>query len=55
MPLKKGPESFHSNLKELVRHYNNGGKIGNVEPRNSKHAQKIAAAIAYKMKAKKKG
>jgi hypothetical protein len=57
MPLKKGKSSkvVNSNIKELVDEYTKGdGKIGNIKPKNKKHAQKIAVAIALKESGKGK-
>lgn len=59
MPLKKGKGHIQQNIKELMDEYKHGdGKIGNVKPKNARHAAKIAAAIAYgierKARAKRK-
>lgn len=50
MPLKAGndKETISENIAELVREYKSDGKIGNTEPKDMKHAQQIATAIAYK-------
>ena len=48
MPLKSGKKNVSSNIKELMDTYKSSGKIGNVTPKNKKHAAKVAAAIAYK-------
>jgi len=49
MPLKpgKGRKTISSNIKELMRSYKEKGSIGNVKPKSTKHAQRVAAAIAY--------
>lgn len=54
MPLKNGKskKTINANIAELIDTYKESGKIGNTTPKNMKHAQKIAAAIAYS-KAKK--
>ena len=49
MPIDK--RQSHSNIvKELIDEYKSSGKIGNTYPKDMKHAQKIANAIAYKIK-----
>jgi hypothetical protein len=51
MPLKKGTSNkvISANVKEMMADVKRGdGKIGNVKPKNLKHAQKIAVAVALK-------
>jgi len=50
MPLKKGKSRkvFLENLRELIASWKAKGKIGNIRPKNKKHALKIALAIAFK-------
>ncbi len=47
MPLKPGM-SFGNIVAEILRSYKKTGRIGNITPRNAKHALKIAQAIAAK-------
>jgi len=49
LPLRRGSsrEVISSNIEQLMRDYEETGKIGNVKPRNKRHAAKIASAIAY--------
>lgn len=49
MPLRSGSsqESISFNIAELMHSYERTGKIGNTKPKNKKHAQRIAARIAY--------
>lgn len=52
MPLKKGKSKKvqSSNIKEMMDAYDKTGKIGNITPRNRKHAQEIAIAASYRAK-----
>lgn len=56
MPLSKGKSksAFKGNVEELMHTYESGGKIGNTTPKDKKHAQRIALAIAYREKRGKK-
>lgn len=56
MPLKSGSSKkvISDNIAELIREYKDTGKIGNTEPDDMDHAQKIASAIAYKEAGKSK-
>jgi hypothetical protein len=49
MPLKKGSsqETISSNIRECIMSYKKSGKIGNIKPRNLKHAMSICSAAAY--------
>ena len=55
MPLKGGKsDKAHSdNVAEMMRKYNDTGKIGNITPKNKKHALAIANAAAYRQARKK--
>lgn len=48
MPLKKGSSRsiINENIKEIMRTYEQKGRIGMTKPRNKVHALKIAVAIA---------
>lgn len=51
MPLESGKSRavVSRNIREMMADYKHGdGKIGNVRPRNAKHAQKIAVAAAMR-------
>ena len=50
MPLMKGKsdKTRRLNIKELMRSFKKGGKIGKIKPKSAKHAAAIASAIAYK-------
>ena len=50
MPLLKGKSSktISNNIAEMMRSYREDGKIGNIRPRNPRHAQRIAIAAAYR-------
>ncbi|MDI3281610.1 MAG: hypothetical protein QJR13_09590 [Bacillota bacterium] len=50
MPLKPGrsDEVISRNIEELMHTYHETGKIGNIKPKNEKHAREIATAIAYR-------
>lgn len=56
MPLKKGASRtiINENIKEIMRTYENKGRIGMTKPRNKAHALKIAVAIAESMGRPKK-
>lgn len=45
MPLPKN-SSKDAIIRELLRKYEETGKIGNVKPRNKQHAKRIAVKIA---------
>ena len=49
MPLQTGKSdaAMSSNISLMIREYRRSGKIGDTTPDDAKHAQKIAAAIAY--------
>ena len=49
MPLLKARSraTISSNIGEMLRSYQETGRIGNASPRNMAHAQRIAAAAAY--------
>lgn len=47
MPLLKGKKNFGRNVEELIKAFKKKGKIGNVKPRDLKHARKVALAIAF--------
>ena len=50
MPLKEGSgrETISKNIGEIMKKYKEKKKIGNIKPKSTVQAQKIAAAIAYK-------
>ena len=56
MPLSKGKSksAFKGNVEELMHTYEGKGKIGNITPKDKKHAQRIALAISYKEQRGKK-
>lgn len=45
-----GRHSHGNIVRELMRKYKKSGKIGNIEPESTEHAEEIANAIAYKEK-----
>ena len=49
MPLKSGKskKTISKNIQEMIRAYKKTGKIGNIKPKDLKHALKIASAAAY--------
>ena len=49
MPLKSGSSksTISSNIRECILSYKKSGKIGNIKPRNLKHAMSICSAAAY--------
>jgi len=49
MPLETGKSdaALSANISLMMREYRRSGKIGDTRPRDQKHAQEIAAAIAY--------
>ena len=49
MPLQTGKSdaALSANISLMIREYRRSGRIGNIRPRDPKHAQEIAAAIAY--------
>ena len=57
MPIKKGrsQETISSNIRECILSYKSKGTIGDITPRNLKHAMKICSGIAYKSARKSKG
>ena len=58
MPLKHGSSksTISSNIRECILSFKKSGKIGNIKPRNLKHAMSICSAAAYSTahKSKKK-
>ena len=56
MPLKSGKskKTISSNIREMVRSYEETGRIGNIRPKNKKHAVKIAVAAAMRKAGKSK-
>ena len=57
MPLKKGSSksTMSSNIRECILSYKKSGKIGNIKPRNLKHAMEVCNGMAYKSAKKGKG
>jgi hypothetical protein len=51
MPLKKGKSNTtrSKNIHEMMKKYQETGKIGNIRPRNVAHARQIASAAAYRL------
>ena len=49
MPIPKNA-SVSEIIREIIHDYKRDGDIGNIHPRNMRHALKIAAAIAYRIK-----
>lgn len=49
MPLESGKGQKHvsNNIGEMMKSYQQTGKIGNTHPQNRDHAMRIAAAAAY--------
>ena len=49
MPLAKGSskKTISSNIRECIMSYKNKGTIGDIRPRNLKHAMEICSAAAY--------
>ena len=49
MPLKKGSskKTISSNIRECIESYKKSGKIGNIKPKNLKHAVKICSGMSY--------
>lgn len=49
MPLKKGKskKTISQNIAEMMDSYAKTGKIGNIKPRNRRHAMQIANAAAH--------
>ena len=49
MPLRKGSskKTISSNIRECIESYKKSGKIGNIKPKNLKHAMKICSAASY--------
>jgi hypothetical protein len=56
MPLEEGcgKKARSDNIRELMEKYKSSGTIGNTTPKSTKHAQAIAAAIAYSKQRKGK-
>ena len=56
MPLQKGSSKsiISSNIRECIMSYKKSGKIGNIKPRNLKHAMSICSAAAYSTAKKSK-
>ncbi len=57
MPLRKGRSqaTISANIAECIRSYKSKGAIGNITPRNLKHAMKICSGIVYKTARGSKG
>ena len=57
MPIKKGRSkaTISSNIRECVLSYKNKGTIGDITPKNLKHAMSICSGIAYKSARGSKG
>ena len=57
MPLKHGSskKTISSNIRECILSYKKSGKIGNIKPKNLKHAVKICSAASYSTARKSKG
>ena len=57
MPLKSGSSksTMSSNIRECILSYKKSGKIGNIKPRNLKHAMEVCNGMAYKSARKGKG
>lgn len=55
MPLKPGKsqKTISSNIKEMMDSYAKTGKIGNIKPRNRRHAMQIAEAAAMRKAGRK--
>jgi len=49
MPLQTGKSdaAISANISLMIREYRRSGKIGTTRPRDPKHAQQVAAAVAY--------
>ena len=57
MPLKHGSskKTISSNIRECIESYKKSGKIGNIKPKNLKHAMSICGAASYSTARKSKG
>lgn len=57
VPLKKGRSQaiISSNIRECVLSYKDKGTIGDITPKNLKHAMSICSGIAYKSAHRSKG
>ena len=57
MPLAKrsSKKTISSNIRECIMSYKNKGTIGDIRPRNLKHAMEICSAAAYTSARKSKG
>ena len=57
MPLKHGrsKKTISSNIRECILSYKSKGTIGDIKPRNLKHAVKICSGMSYKSARKSKG
>ena len=49
MPFAKGSskKTMSNNIRECILSYKKSGKIGNIKPKNLKHAISICSAAAY--------
>ena len=56
MPLAKGSskKTISSNIRECIMSYKNKGTIGDIRPRNLKHAMEICSGMSYKSARKSK-
>ena len=50
MPLKHGSsqKTISSNIRECILSYKSKGTIGNIKPKNLKHAMSICSGMSYK-------
>ncbi len=57
MPLKHGrsKKTISSNIRECILSYKSKGTIGNIKPRNLKHAMSICSGMSYTAARKSKG
>ena len=56
MPLARGKSKsvISANIAEIMASFKRTGKIGNVKPRNARHARAIASAAAHSKARKSK-
>lgn len=56
MPLSKGTskKALSENIRSEMHSFKEKGKIGNITPKNPKHAQQISIAIAFSQQKKNK-